>query len=259
MTNEKVNQILRQALSPEIPDRILNQNLKRMMEEKDMDKSRDKKRERHFGIKKAVVLAIVCCFLIGTVGIASSGVVTLVSGTHNRNFNSYQQLKEAEADAGFTIKAVESFQNGYVFSSMDVIGVKGLDEEGNALEIYKEIRITYEKQGEDNLSLYAQETAYAHDENRRTADKTVSINGIEVKYYADTYKWVPAGYELTEQDQENSKRDDYFISEGADEISENQIACVAWNQDGIRYSILNVHDATSPEILFDMAEELIMQ
>lgn len=256
MTNERMDQILRQTLSPEIPDKILNQNLKRMMEEKEMKKIQVK----HFSLKKAVILTAVCCFLVGTVSVASSGkIVSLVSGFYYKEYSLFQQLEEAEANAGFTVKAVESFQNGYTFSDISVSDTKGLDEEGNVLETYKQIRIAYKKAGEDALTLYAQEAVHSHDENGRAADKTTGINGIEVKYYTDTYKWVPAGYELTAQDQANLEREDYYISEGADEISENQVSYVVWTQDGVRYSIMNVKAATSPEVLFGMAQELIMQ
>ena len=54
------------------------------------------------------------------------------------------------------------------------------------------------------------------------------------------------------------KRNDYFISEGADAISENQVACVVWEQDGIRYSLMNIYSATPADTLFEMAQEIIM-
>lgn len=256
MTDEKLDQILRQTLSPEIPDERLNRNLKRKMETaKAAEREGTMKR---FNMKKAFILAAACCLLVGTVGVASSGKITsLVSGFYHKEFKSFEQLSEAETSAGFSIKAVESFQNGYTFSNMCVSDTKGLDEDGNTLEHYKEINIQYKKLGGDDLNFYAMPASFAHDQERRAADQTVSINGIEVKYYVDTYKWVPAGYECTEQDEENMKRDDYYISEGADEISENKVTSAVWIQDGVRYSILNIHGATAANVLFEMAGEII--
>lgn len=253
MKNERMDQILRQALAPEIPDEGLNRNLKKKMEESGMEHSKVK----HFGIKKAVILAAACCFLIGTVGVASSGkIASLVSGFYHKDFKSFNQLTEAEASAGFSIKATESFQNGYTFSDMCVYDTKGLDEDGNVLENYKQIDIDYKKAGEAELHFSAMKETYAH-EDVRTPLQTVGINGVEVKYYVDTYKNVPVGYELTPEDEENLKRTDYQISVGADEISVGLHSDVVWYQDGIRYCILNINGATPAEVLFGMAEELI--
>lgn len=255
MTDEKMDQILRQTLSPEIPDERLNRNLKTKMAAKAAGREGTMKR---FNMKKAVILAAACCLLVGTVGVASSGkIVMLVDGFYHKGFESFGQLKEAQADAGFNIKAVERFHNGYAFSDMYVNNTKGLDEDGNTLEQYKEINIDYKKAGEDKLNFHAFPAAFAHEEGKRAADLTTTINGIEVKYYVDTYKWVPENYELTAQDEENMKRDDYYISVGVDQVSENKVASVAWFQDGVRYSILNVHGATSSDVLFGMAEEII--
>lgn len=255
MTDERIDQILRQTLSPEIPDEKLNRNLKRKMAAMAAGREGTMK---HFNMKKAVILAAACCLLVGTVGVASSGKIAyLVNGFYHRGYESFDQLTEAQTSAGFHIKAIESFQNGYTFSRMYVHDTKGQDEDGNTLEQYKEIVIDYEKAGGDDLSVDAMPAGFSHDEERRAADLTIDINGIQVKYYVDTYKWVPADYELTAQDEENMKRDDYFISDGADRVSENKVTYAIWYQDGVRYSIMNVHGATSSEVLFEMAEEII--
>lgn len=255
MTDERIEQILRQALSPEIPDEILNRNLKRKMAAKAAGREGTMKR---FNMKKVVILAAVCCLLVGTVCVASSGKITmLVSGFYHKGFESFEELSKAQASAGFSIKAVERFQNGYAFSSMYVNDTKGLDENGNTLEHYKQINIDYEKKGENVLYFDAQQAAFAHDEGKREADQSADVDGVEVKYYVDTYKMVPEGYELTEQDEENLKRDDYYISVGADEISETRMSYVTWFQDGIKYSIMNIRGTTPSGVLFEMAKEII--
>lgn len=255
MTDERMDQILRQALSPEIPDEKLNRNLKRKMAAMAAGREGTMKR---FNMKKAVIFAAACCLLVGTAGVASSGKIAyLASGFYHRGYESFDQLTEAQENAGFHIKAVESFQNGYTFSSMYVHDTKGQDEDGNTLEQYKEITIDYKKAGGDDLSVYAMPAVFSHDDGKRDADLTTDMNGIQVRYYVDTYKWVPEDYELTAQDEENMKRDDYNISVGADRVSENKVTYAIWYQDGVRYSIMNVHGATSSEELFRMAEEII--
>jgi len=253
MTNNETDQILKRALAPEIPDEMMNRALKRRMEEKEMKHMRTAR----FSVKKAAILAAACCLLVGTAAVASSGkVVSLVSGFYHKEFKNMEQLPEAEKCAGFSIKAVESFQNGYAFSDMCVNDTKGVDEEGNTLETYKEISIGYEKAGEDDLTVYAVEAEHFHSSGR-VPDKTVSIMGTEVKYYVDTYKYVPADYELTAADEENLKRSDYFISEGADQVEEVKHTNVIWTQGNVTYSIMDIYGVTAPEVMFGMAEELI--
>lgn len=59
------------------------------------------------------------------------------------------------------------------------------------------------------------------------------------------------------QEGENMKRNDYYISVGADSVSENKVTCVVWFQDGVKYSIMNIYGTTPAETLFEMAGEII--
>lgn len=256
MTDRETEQILQQTLAPEIPDEILNRNLKRRMEEKNM-KSSEKK---HFTVKRAVILAAACSLLVGTVGVASSGkITTLMTAVSMDNFSSksFDRLPEAEQNAGFEIKALEKFSNGYRFTEVDTMATKGVDESGNTLDRYKEINMRYEKAGEYSLSFYAMEASHVHGDER-PAKQTAEIQGIKVNYYVDTYKMVPPGYEMTEQDKKNLEKNDYYISEGADEITERQFTSVIWCQDDISYQILCTDGVVPAQMLFAMAEELIV-
>ena len=248
MTDEKIDQILRQTLSPIIPDENLNQNLKREMEEKKV---------KHFNMKKMVILAAACCLLAGTVSVASSGkIVTIISGTGLNTVTSFDKLSKMEEEAGFEIDAVENFSNGYAFSEMSIDNYTGMDENDNTVSQNKGICVIYEKTGNDPLFLETEKSIY-NDEDDRAPVQTVHINGVEVNYYVDTYKWVTVEYELTAEDVENLERSDYNISEGADEDSENQVSSAVWVKDGVRYELISLYKATPAEMLFEMAEELI--
>ena len=73
--------------------------------------------------------------LAGSVSIASSGkVASLISGFYHREYHDFSRLGEAERDAGFQVKAVETFQNGYTFSEVSLHDTKGVDKEGNEME-----------------------------------------------------------------------------------------------------------------------------
>ena len=251
INEEKIDQMLKQALSPVTPDKEINQKLKQELEGRKMKK---------FKVKKTVLLVAACCMLLGTVGLASSGIISYTSAwSWSSGEKDFTKLGELEAEVGFSVKAIEQFQNGYQFSDMTITNNTGYDENGNAMTHYKDIAFTYKKDGEDTLSIHVEREENAQSYEEREPDLTKSIEDIEVTYKTDTYKWVPAGYEPTEEDKINMERDDYFISEGGeDPISEGFVSHVTWVQDGIYYSIMNAHGKTEPEVLFQMAEELIL-
>lgn len=251
LNEEKVDIILKDALSPVAPDERMNQRLKQELEGKNMKK---------FNMKKVVICVAACCLLLGTVSIASSGIISYTSvWTWSRGEKDFTKLEKLEAKAGFSVKAVEKFQNGYQFSDMTIAYNTEHDEKGNALRHYKGIEFDYTKNEEDTLCINMEKEKSEQSYVESDPDLTKMIEGIEVKYRVDIYKNVPDGYELTEEDKINMERNDYFISEGGnDPVSEHFVSYVVWVQDGIRYSIMNIYDKTEPEILFQMAEELIM-
>ena len=250
INEEKIDQMLKRALSPVTPDEEINQKLKQKLEGRKMKK---------FKVKKVMICVAACCLLLGTVCVASSGIVqSIVSSSLAIGEKDFTKLGELEAEAGFSVKAIEQFQNGYQFSDMTITNNTGYDESGNALTRYKGINFTYKKEGEDSLSLNTEKEINMQADTEQNPDEVKIIEGIEVEYYLSTYKWVPVDYELTEEDKKNMEKDNYFISDGASEISENLVSGVSWVQDGIYYHIVNVHDKTEPEVLFQMAEELIL-
>ncbi len=249
LNEEKVDIILKSALSPVAPDERMNQRLKQELEGKKMKK---------FNMKKIVICVAACCLLLGTVSIASSGIISYTT-SHSWAFGekNFSKLEKLEEKAGFSVKAIEEFQNGYKFSDMTIDYNSDHDENGNVIREYKGIDFSYKKQGKDKIFINAEQAETTHDERGREPDAVLVIEGIEVKYYLDTYKWVPSEYELTEQDKKNMEKDNYFISVGTDTVSENLVSGVSWVQDGIYYHIGNVFGKTEPEVFFQMAEELI--
>lgn len=253
MTNERVEQILQMALTPMILREGLNEHLKIKMEEKEMKKEKRK----GLSMKKIVLATAVCCMLVGTVGVASSGNVAYILGGSKLGWDtkSYEGIADLEGKAGFQIRDKESFQNGYTFKKADVGDIRDMDENDNVVARYNDIDITYENQSGKRIYITAAEAVHVHEE-RGGVKEITGIQGIKVNYYEDTYKWVPAGYERTPEDEENLKHEDYYISEGADEISISTLSSVTWEQEGIWYHMFAYEQIPAQE-LFAMAEELI--
>lgn len=248
MTDEKLEQILQQTLSPVDPDEMLNRRLKNRMEGIKM-------KNRHFSVKKTLVLAAACCLLVGTVCVASSGAAEYLSSTNLLStYTDFSQLEKVEEKVGYEIRALESFQNAYTFEGMNIVDSKELDAEGNVIAKYQEISMEYENGAGSVIHMNMQRERM--EQSERVPDKTIGISGIELSYCADHYKWVPADYELTAEDERNLERADYHISYGADEISEDIVTYASWKQDGIEYLLMS-YEGIPMEVFVQMAEELI--
>lgn len=249
MTDKKLEQLLQSTLAPVEPNEDLNRNLKRKMEDRCM---------KHFSVKKAAVLAAACCLLVGTASLASSGAFSSVSHSRAGEYTDFSKLKEVEERVGYQFRTLEQFANGYEFSYMSVVDGQNLDEAGNEMNRYKGVDIFYEKAGADALSLNMnRKQDLMPDMEEKTPEAAKEIGGITVSYYVDTYKWVPADYKLTPEDEANMQKDNYYISYGASEVSENKVSCAIWEQDGIRYNLMDIRNALPAETFFEMAQELI--
>jgi len=252
MTNERFEQILIQNLTPQIPDPKINKHLKEQMAIKAGKDNNMKK----FSIKRVAILTAAACLAVGAVSVAHSGAIYKTSSSMPNEYTSYDDLSKAESKAGIDVKAVERFTNGYKFSGMNIDHIEDHTEEGTVIARYAGISISYEKEGAD--SLYLDMEASEHSDLREDeATAQIEIEGVNVKYYVDTYKWVPVGYELTDEDQANLEKGNYYISEGADEVSENKVCCVHWEQDGIDYLLTDVYGYISADEMFAMAAEII--
>ena len=254
-TNKDMDNLLRHALAPVQPSEQQNKQLKLKMEA--YAASRKEGTIMKFRKKKILALSAAACAILATVAVASSGMISYISSYSAANeYTSFSQLEQLETKAELDIRAIEQFQNGYSFAEMYVNYCTNHDESGNALSRYKGIHITYQKDGEPDIWL---DTAPANDiAGSRTPVQTQTIQGITVSYFSDTYKFVPADYELTPEDEANQQREDYFISRGSDEIEITTMSTVSWEQDGVHYSLIcDNPDGFSAETLFDMAAELI--
>ena len=121
---------------------------------------------------------------------------------------------------------------------------------------FPELAVNYVKDGVSDISLYV-DMRPEKGEQAKEPDMTDQCGDIALRYDVYTYKFVPVGYELTEEDLANLERDDYEISEGSDEVEYSQITHVTWEKDGVYYDLLGSDTALSGEEMFAMAKELI--
>lgn len=220
----------------------------------DQTMKRSEQKHRHFTVKRFAIGVAAACLLLS--GAAFAGKTAgYISGGRLGTY-SYEEQDKAEKKLGFEVDLVKNFSNGYSFQDMEVFKTHAADENWKTLYTFPELDADYERNGVQDISLYVdqrpEDTKWS-----KVPDMTDQCGDIELRYDVVTYKFVPVGYELTEEDKANLERDDYEISEGADRVQMSQMTSVRWDKDGVHYCLLGSDTALSGEEMIEMAKEII--
>lgn len=211
---------------------------------------------RHMNKKKLVVMVAAACLLVSGITVFAGRTMSIrVGGSSVPEYTEYADLGKAEEQVGYTVDCVEQFANGYSFADININELEAYDEEDNKLYTTPTMQIGYTKDGSD-IDLYIQpkieELAMP-----KEADASRDCDGVHVRFDEYTYKFVPASYELTQEDIENKQKDNYMISYGSDEVEIKKSMDVRWEKDGILYELLGFDLELTGEEMLDMAEEII--
>ena len=239
--------------SDELKKRIDRQLVQAVKEERNM---------KHFSVKKLVIGVAAACLLVGTVCVAGNGLKTYVSGgSPVPEYTNFADLAKAEEKVGYSIHAVEQFSNGYELKSINVNSSAILNEAGKKEEELKDIYMVYQKDGKEFYfiarELFESENPATIVREGKVPDQTLQVGEVEVVFNRYTYKFVPVGYELTEEDKLNLERDDYEISEGSDEVEIKHNMSVVWLEDGILYLIGGFELPLEAEEMLNMEKDVI--
>lgn len=253
-TTSTLEQKVETALQEECRTIVVSEELKQRIDREIEQK--EEKTMKHFSTKKVVIGVAAACLLVSGMAFAGN-TVALRSGTNLMDmYTSYNQMGEAEEKLGSDVNYVEKFANGYSFEQASVDPVEALDEAGNVLYSYQEMMIHYRKGGAPGISLSICKPV-EEAEDTKAPNAIRDCDGIALRYDAYTYKFVPADYELTEEDIENEKRDDYYISYGSSKVEIKQCHNVTWEMNGMHYNLLGFDVELTPDEMMDMAEEIM--
>ena len=223
---------------------------------------------RKHGMKRIarilVIAAMIAVLAITAYAADFLQVKSLVTSTV-KTYDAYQQIKKAEKEAGYTLKAKERFNSGYCFDMLRVNDTRAEDENGKEVFTYKEISIIYSSDAGGRLMLFTTPNLEQIPHTEHEVMQSRDVEGIVLQYSVDDYRTYPDGYVLTEEEQSWEQQPGHFVSYmSSDEemeedglIEETSVAFLNWTQDGTRYSIMDPKGNQDPEILFAMAEELI--
>lgn len=214
--------------------------------------------------RKRIVRLLVAAAVIALLSVTAYaadvfGIRSLESGGKSTQYSSFAEMDKAMAQAGFQADCKEEFSNGFRFANASVDETVGRDENGKKALVYQELSVTYKNDAGQRVMFYAHRDLEDIPQDDHPAQNTWDVQGITVNYYLDHYKFVPADYKLSEEEQVWQEIPGNYISFGSDQVEEKDVAFLGWIKDGIRYTIMDSFAQVPVESLYSMAQELIAQ
>ena len=202
-----------------------------------------------------IAAAVVCLLSITAFAAEQARVNSLVIKDKAYNEN-YEVLKREMEKSGLDVNLPEQFTTGFRFQEVRTGEVEGTDDAGNLVMSFRELTAYYRNDNGQQVSLRMQPNLAEEGDNRTpTASKTVG--GVTLNYYVDHYKFVPDGYEPSEEEQQWMQQPGNYLSYGSDEVVESAFAFLNWKTAENDFSIADMTAAINPDVLFAMAEEII--
>ena len=208
---------------------------------------------RRHRVKTCALLVAAALAVSATVFAAVNGVRYGESHSYGVDYRSLPTAKRLVRDVGFSPELPEKFANGYAFENGSIIHSENFDEEGNSVEKYKGLSMSYALDGDCvDLHVNAAKTNDAPE-----GDIVGEHGGCELYYYSYMNKFVPGSYELTEQDIADRDSGKYVFSFGSDKVEVKEIKGLSWDDGDERFGFVCIDSPLTAEDLAKMAEEVI--
>lgn len=212
---------------------------------READRRKKEKNDMTFRMKKLVAIAAALCLVCMTC-YAAVEIGNYESHT-TVDIAEYSQLSVAEEEAGFEIKRVEAFSNGFKFERGGVSESVLDDKDGNRVVETKGINVAYTNDDGKYVALFVN-------------SKSFYENGsgvIPAGYSSDTYKFVPPDYQLTDEDKRMMEEGDFFVSYGSDEVEINEMENYYWEDGDLVYGLMASDCGLGETELAAMAREIM--
>lgn len=229
---------------------------------KDIYERKDKKimRNKVRGFKKGkrVAVMVASLILIGSLTVMGVRMGKSWVGSSNNRYNTFPSQEKVLKDVGFLPKYPKSLPGGFEYVGGGT-GRSTLSDGGNVLTETREVDLAYKNESEEslvNLSITQIDEVFI---DNNESELVGNLNGIDLYYYNKDYKFVPADYELTEEDKRAMEKGELEISSGVSEISFSDVQGLSWYEDGLLYMIMGGNHSFTVEEMIDMATVIIKE
>lgn len=209
-------------------------------------RQRKEKDTMKYGMKRMIAIAAALCLI--TVSCYAAVEMATIESHSMMEITKFENLAEAEQEAGLDIKCVEAFSNGFKFEGGGVIVSQAQDENGNPVGgETKGVGVHYTNDAGKNVMLSVEPRSFYEDHGQ----------AVPVGYTSDTYKFVPPDYELTDEDRRLMEGGDFFVSYGSEAVELTEMEDYRWEDDGLVYSLLASGCGLGEAALVAMAQEVM--
>jgi len=204
--------------------------------------------------KKAIITAVAVA-AIGVTAMAAGKVASITGhSSHLEDIYSVDKAEEAAEENGIDIECVDEFSNGLEFVSANIGDQDMNDENGVSLGSYKSLDINYENKDAQIFLNIEPKSEYLEEDSGQLVN---AYEGTDIYATEYTNKFVPADYEMTEQDKLDEASGDIVFSYGTDEVEVKHISFVKWSDGDLCYSLMDMDSNLSVDDLTIMAQEII--
>ena len=200
----------------------------------------------------AAVMVLLCASALAAVVFSGGGTLS-----YSSIFPNYFKLPSRQTlleDIGIETNVVEEFSNGYRFRAGYITHFKENGEDGSEPVLYDGLHCEY-RLGRARLDLTI-DGGPSHG-SVEDVETTEVYGGCELKYCAYLNKFVPDGYQLTEQDLADKESGKYVFSYGTSKVEIDAVQQLYWKDAGLNYSICVLNSELSETELLQMAREVI--
>ena len=208
------------TLDPEASARIRARLEQELLPGKEKDPSMKTKKTLRITLIAAVISILFITSAYAISGVVRGTVTHLMKDTGS--FDTLDALPRAEKIAGYPITAPARFSNGYEFKTLNVGGEAAYGDDNEILKEYYTVYIEYER------------------DERPEPNETEEIDGIEVRFSRDHFKFVPPDYEKTEEDLAAEETGHYYVSFGSDEIMEYDYCFALFTLGDVEYTLFEM-------------------
>lgn len=212
--------------------------------------------KKRLSLKSAVILAAILCLTTVTVFAATQVSQYLSTSSSKPTYTSFPTEKALQKDLGFVPNNLETFSNGYTFQEAVIGNTTPVDENGKKMGDYKFISYTYVSGKDNKVNLYANKQLPGATSDSKEIN--TDYKGVTLSYSSQKYKFVPADYQLTEQDKKAQESGEIMFTYGSDAVQDSIVQNVTWtDSEGISYDLMASDSKLQQTDLTAMAKEIV--
>ena len=234
------------SIKPENQDRIL---------EKILYSEKERKGKKKMTKKRILAIALAATMLLGITVMAATGIITnWYSGSSQKpEYTKLPTIEQCKKDVGYEAILIDTFFNGYTFKKGDIVENRLEDNTGKTVESFKSICFNYEKGGD--------EVIFSQDRFTSPIDQSGTIiaeaEGIKIYYTSYANKFVPANYQMTEEDKHAEEKGELVFSYGTENVDIINVQSISWVDGDMHYELMQMDGELSKMELIEMAKEAI--